>query len=82
MAKTKTIKLPDPATQGSFDWTEPDIDKVLTELGRRAMQGKFNPRTWEGEDFKIELSDGREHDIMPKYFGAVYGQWLKLVSGK
>ncbi len=80
MAKKKRFTLPDPASEGAFDWTQEDIDAVLQQLGRMSVQGKFNPATWEGEVFKITLSDGREHEVLPRYFGMVYGQWLKLTG--
>jgi hypothetical protein len=68
----------DPASEGEWEWTQADIDGVMGELGRRMMAGKFNPRTWEGEDFTYVFQDGTERGIHPPYFGYVYKQWCEL----
>ena len=41
------------------------------------MQGKFNPKTWDGETFNLPFADGQTRPILPKYFGAVLSQWQK-----
>jgi hypothetical protein len=74
------IRLPDPATNGSYEWTQEDIDAVLHRLGQMAMQGTFNPTTWEGQTLTIRIA-GQERQVMPKYFGYVYSQWQKLAAG-
>lgn len=66
--------LPDPASEGEWSWTAEDIEAVVEELGRRAMTGRFNAQTWEGDAIEIELSSGK-HTILPKYFGVVFKQW-------
>jgi len=71
----KTLK--DPAG-GDFVWTQADIDGVMGELGRRMAQGKFDPKTWEGEEFEFTFADGTVHCVLPKYFAYVYKQWKEM----
>ncbi len=70
----RTMKDP---SGGDYFWTQADIDAGQRILGQRMMQGKFNPRTWEGEAFDLPFADGQTRTILPKYFGAVLGLWQK-----
>ncbi len=67
-------QLLDPATEEHF-WTQADIDGVLEELGRRTVSGRFNPATWEGEDFEFKFADGQTRKLIPEYVGVVVTQW-------
>ena len=73
MAKKQS--LPDPASDGAYEWTKSDIDGMTALLGRQMMDGKFNPKTWEGDNVEYTFVDGTTRMVIPKYFGMVHRQW-------
>jgi hypothetical protein len=74
---SKELKLKDPASEGAFTWKQADVSRVMGALGREAIAGRFNMKTWEGEIIRVTVA-GKERDVLPKYFGRVLKQWQDL----
>lgn len=65
------ITISDPATEGSYEWTQQDLDTALEMLGKNAAQGKFDPATWDGDNITVKFADGVERECVPKYIGYI-----------
>lgn len=73
--RMKTNALPDPASEGGFNWTEPDIRAARARVAQLIVSGEVNPQTLDGEPFAITFADGKTRNVLPRYLSAVYQKW-------